>query len=51
VRWKNNILKLRLCKNGENDELLELYDERASFLLKCYGPVKFGDTGKVIPTT
>ena len=51
VRWKNNQLKARLCTIETENDAIELFDDGAGFSLKCYGPVKFGDSGKVIPTT
>jgi hypothetical protein len=51
VRWQNNRLKSRVCTLEKENDALELFDEDAGFSLRCYGPVKFGDTGKIIPTT
>lgn len=51
VRWQKSRLKSKLCTVENENDAIELFDEDAGFSLTCYGPVKFGDTGKVIPTT
>ncbi|HSC76230.1 MAG TPA: hypothetical protein VLB90_08345 [Pseudomonadales bacterium] len=51
IRWPNNRLQTRLYTIETEGDAIEVFDDEAGFSLKCYGPVRFGDTGKVIPTT
>ncbi len=51
TRWINSELVCSLFNFDDGGVGIELEDKASGFVAKCYGPVIFGDTGKVVPTT
>jgi hypothetical protein len=51
TRWGNSKIECSICELGDGENGFELRDDNVGFVLRCYGPIVFGDDGRVIPST